>query len=42
MEDASVTITNIFELFNQAALIAADENHVDSDGSGERERCIFV
>ena len=31
MEEGSVTITNIFELFKQTALIHADKNYADND-----------
>ena len=41
MEDASVTITNIFELFKQTTLIDADKDYVDSDNRGELEKRIF-
>ena len=38
VENGSVTIVNIFELFIQTALIDSDKNCDDSDDSGEWER----
>ena len=41
MQDGSITIINIFELFKETALTDADKNCADSDDCGVWERWIF-